>query len=111
MAGIKAHWVWMGSKRGLERKRKKSFCAGWWWLWGIPSILGAGQFREGEGAAVEDGGGEMCKVGAPGGAYPRKVVVEEGGDLVMPWHRSAAPGVSDCSYADTYAEPPAVASG
>ena len=30
--------------------------------------------------------------------------------MVIPWHRSAAPGVSDGSYPDTYPEPPAVAS-
>ena len=37
-------------------------------------------------------------------------MVEKGGDVVIPWHRSAAPGVSDGSYPDTYPESPAVAS-
>ena len=57
------------------------------------------------------GGGEQGQVGAPGGAHPRKVAVEKGSDLVIPCHRSAAPGVSDGGYPDTYPEPPAVASG
>ncbi len=89
MAGIRAHWVWMGSKRGLERKRKWRFCAG----------------------GGKDSGGEQGRVGAPGGAHPGPVMVEKGGDMVIPWHRSAAPGVSDGSYPDTCPEPSAAASG
>ena len=58
---------------------------------------GPGQFGEGKGAAVEDGGGEQGQVGTPGDAHLRQVVVEKGGDVVIPWHRSAA-GVSDGGY-------------
>ena len=58
MAGIRGHRVWMGSKLGLEWKRKRRF---WRWLalaLGEAGHTGARQFGEGEDAAVEDGGGE-----------------------------------------------------
>lgn len=37
MAGIRAHWGRMGSKPGLERKRKQRFLR-WWRFWESPGI-------------------------------------------------------------------------
>ena len=100
----------MGSKPGLERKRKWRF---WRWLavaLGPSSHPGACQFGEGGSVAVEGGDGEQGQVGAPGSAHLGKVMVKKGDDVAMPLHRSEAPGVSDGGYPDTWPEPPVVAS-